>query len=162
MITPVLNILLKKLTKRQLEIFLLSFLLFQSLLPTILQTSYQLNELGWFIVLYFIAAYLRNHCQLSTGNWRNHLLIAVILYFMLWGFYTYSEKYMYENSFLVILIALELFLAFIKMEPFYNQKVNIIASATFGVYLIHDNPLMRSFLWGHVFKNQSAFGRKGL
>lgn len=161
MITPVLNILLKKLTKRQLEIFLLSFLLFQSLLPTILQTSYQLNELGWFIVLYFIAAYLRNHCQLSTGNWRNHLLIAVILYFMLWGFYTYSEKYMYENSFLVILIALELFLAFIKMEPFYNQKVNIIASATFGVYLIHDNPLMRSFLWGHVFKNQSAFGRKG-
>lgn len=115
MITPVLNILLKKLTKRQLEIFLLSFLLFQSLLPTILQTSYQLNELGWFIVLYFIAAYLRNHCQLSTGNWRNHLLIAVILYFMLWGFYTYSEKYMYENSFLVILIALELFLAFIKL-----------------------------------------------
>lgn len=35
----------------------------------------------------------------------------------------------------------------------YNKIINTISSATFGVYLIHDNPIMRSFLWHTLFKN---------
>ena len=35
----------------------------------------------------------------------------------------------------------------------YHKWVNIVASATFGVYLIHDNGLIRQFLWSDIFKN---------
>ena len=39
------------------------------------------------------------------------------------------------------------------MKPYHNKTVNAIASASFGVYLIHDNPYIREFLWKTVFKN---------
>ena len=35
----------------------------------------------------------------------------------------------------------------------YHKWINVIASATFGVYLIHDNNLVRPFLWKTVFHN---------
>ena len=35
----------------------------------------------------------------------------------------------------------------------YHKWINILASATFGVYLIHDNGIVRPFLWVDVFKN---------
>ena len=37
----------------------------------------------------------------------------------------------------------------------YNKWINIIASASFGVYLIHDNNIVRPFLWKTVFKNST-------
>ena len=35
----------------------------------------------------------------------------------------------------------------------FGWKINIVASATFGVYLIHDNAIIRNLLWLDVFKN---------
>lgn len=35
---------------------------------------------------------------------------------------------------------------------FYNSRVNWIARKTFGIYLLHESPLMRKFLWFHLFK----------
>ena len=34
-----------------------------------------------------------------------------------------------------------------------NRVINIIASATFGVYLISDNYVIQKFLWIELFKN---------
>lgn len=39
------------------------------------------------------------------------------------------------------------------MENEFHKWINITASATFGVYLIHDNKIVRSFLWMSLFKN---------
>lgn len=39
-----------------------------------------------------------------------------------------------------------------------NYKLlNIISSTTFGIYLIHDNFLMRKFIWGEYFKVYEHF-----
>ena len=46
-------------------------------------------------------------------------------------------------------------MVFEKAELPYNKWVNLIASATFGVYLIHDSNLIRPFLWIDLFKNAS-------
>lgn len=35
------------------------------------------------------------------------------------------------------------------------KLINVIASATFGVYLIHDNSLVRSVLWEQILKTQN-------
>jgi hypothetical protein len=35
----------------------------------------------------------------------------------------------------------------------YHKWINTIASATFGVYLIHDNNIIRSLLWIDWFNN---------
>ena len=38
-----------------------------------------------------------------------------------------------------------------------NRFVNAVASAAFGVYLIHDNNVLRPWLWGALVRTQ-AFG----
>ena len=42
-----------------------------------------------------------------------------------------------------------------KLDIGHSKILNMISSATFGVYLIHDNLYMRPFLWERVFKNAS-------
>ena len=37
----------------------------------------------------------------------------------------------------------------------HSKIINLLASATFGVYLIHDNNFVRPFLWHKVFMNAS-------
>ena len=54
--------------------------------------------------------------------------------------------------------ALELFLAMSQTKPFYSKLINGIASTTFGIYLIHDNFLIRPLLWGTVFDSAAYVG----
>jgi hypothetical protein len=55
----------------------------------------------------------------------------------------------------IVLMAILLFLGFLKMNIGCKNIINVIASATFGVYLIHDNYYVRPFLWENVFSNAS-------
>ena len=68
-------------------------------------------------------------------------------------FQNYTLFFYERQSILTFLSALSLFMAFMKKDLEYHKWINIIASATFGVYLIHDNNLVRPFLWLRVFKN---------
>jgi len=52
-----------------------------------------------------------------------------------------------------LLISLSLFMAFATMKMDYHKWINTIASATFGVYLIHDSDIIRPLLWLDWFKN---------
>lgn len=81
-----------------------------------------------------------------SGGWKRHFLFACVPYGFLWGAYVYSSKYIYQNSILVVAIVVKLFIAFTRMKPFYNKWINVVASAAFGVYLIHDNRLVRPYL----------------
>ena len=48
----------------------------------------------------------------------------------------------------MIAVAFGLLLLFSKIH-FHSRVVNLVASATFGVYLISDHPLIRQLLWRH-------------
>lgn len=56
-------------------------------------------------------------------------------------------------TFLQVPLAAFLFMSFLTMKPFYSNAVNRIAGAMLGVYLIHDNDLMRPFIWHQLFPN---------
>ncbi|MBQ7216702.1 MAG: acyltransferase family protein [Synergistaceae bacterium] len=54
----------------------------------------------------------------------------------------------------LIIFAVLCFIAgFRKLKITYNKVINILAYATFGVYLIHDSKFVRPFLWHSVFRN---------
>ena len=42
-------------------------------------------------------------------------------------------------------------LGFRKLGITYSKVINIIASATLGVYLLHENPFFKRFLWHGLF-----------
>lgn len=56
----------------------------------------------------------------------------------------------------VLIICVSLFMIFINLKMNYHKWINIIASASFGVYLIHDNNFLRTFIWKDLF-NVSSF-----
>ena len=55
----------------------------------------------------------------------------------------------------VLVISVLMFIGFSKIDIGYKRAINIISSATFGVYLLHDDPYIRPFLWNIVFRNAS-------
>ena len=58
-----------------------------------------------------------------------------------------------QQSILTFLSALSLFVLFSKWDIGYNKMINTVATATFGVYLIHDSDIIRHLLWHEIFKN---------
>ena len=65
----------------------------------------------------------------------------------------YSLFFYSPQSVLTFLSALSLFMVFEKCNIGYIKWINVVASATFGVYLIHDSDFTRYLLWHDVFKN---------
>ncbi len=62
--------------------------------------------------------------------------------------------YFYDIQRLPLLaISLLLFIGFSRLQMKPNRIVNRIASAMFGVYLIHDHEYVRYFLWLDLFHN---------
>lgn len=53
--------------------------------------------------------------------------------------------------------SVEIFLGFKNLKLKYNKLINIISSTTLGIYLIHDNKLVREFLWKNYFKVYEHF-----
>lgn len=59
------------------------------------------------------------------------------------------------NSITTALLSICIFMVFKNMDIGYSKIINRIASTTFGIYLIHDNEYVRSFLWKELLHNAS-------
>ena len=62
----------------------------------------------------------------------------------------------YLNSISILSCSVLLFIIF-KNIKIKSNFINLLASTTFGVYLIHDNFLVRRFLWEILFKNNEFY-----
>lgn len=70
------------------------------------------------------------------------------------GRITHNQQW-YHNSFMIagqysfttVIIATGVILLFKNINLGQNKIINTIASTTFGVYLIHDNPIMEQVIW---------------
>ena len=71
------------------------------------------------------------------------------VYPMFVGLETY---FFHKNSIFTILIALGMLIFAVNQKPRYNKAVNLISSCTFGIYLLHDNSLIRRFIWSDLLR----------
>jgi len=55
-----------------------------------------------------------------------------------------------------------MFLTFSNLNIKNNKVINGLALTMFGVYLIHDNPLVRHALWIDIFKNMEYINSRFL
>ena len=127
----------------------------------------------WFIVLYFIGAYIR-----LFGIMRAKFPIYICLYIamcvcMFISFFIFSKVlavdgddyqvlsalYKY-NSPINLLASTSLFLAFARMEISSKNLckwIQFFAPLTFGIYLIHDNIFVREHLWHQWLQTQMYY-----
>ena len=114
----------------------------------------------WFVCLFMAGAYLRRF-DLPLKKYQNFkmfFLISFLISIITVGFvyikYRYGNGqfinvcYVYNGfSYLTALLFFSLFKQLKLKNPFYIRAILKISPLTFGVYLIHDNPFVREWLW---------------
>ena len=169
LIHPFLNKLLLSIDKKTYQIILLVATFCWCIIPTFTKSTYESNELLWFIFIYSTAGYIKLY-GLSSKIQKNHYVIFTVLltaatylssvFFSLLKTkittFSLPSNYLYGMQTLpVLLISVCLFMTFAKTTIKNNKFINIVASATFGVYLIHENHYLRNIFWQTIFNNSS-------
>lgn len=121
-----------------------------------------------FIYIYIIGAYINLYFQDKKINKKITLMIYLTSSFILSIFNVFISRIkggdltIYAYNFLpVFLSSIALFL-FFKEVNIQNKLINKIASLTLGVYLIHDHPFLREYIYKFLgyersFNNNSFF-----
>lgn len=167
-LSPFINWALDRLEQRQHMLLIVVLTLLFSVWPTFFFLSVSLNFGGgfgivWFFVLYCIGAYIRKYVKKDRNVWRwagafvilagmiplSKFVIAGISGKYLNNFVPDSMFYSY-NSILVLGASIALFGTFLRIEikdKFFSDSICFFAGSVFGVYLIHDNPFVREYMW---------------
>lgn len=168
LLVPFLNPFIRSLgRKRHLQLIVLLTVIW-SLFPSFLLANFDMNNVGWFVYLYLTASFIRLYpprifnrpgmcARIGIGSYA--LILATVIGFDLLSlrfgaFANFATHFAGMNSILILVSALFTFAAFLSVH-FHSRIVNIVASTTFGIYLLHDNVWMREFLWIHLFRNSS-------
>ena len=164
---PFLNILTHNMTKRQHQSLLLLCLCIYSVFCKIPHFQSEWNYVSWFIVNYFIAAYLRLYPETFENfedkwGWLSLAFISLAIIIIIGSIFAaehlnrhFAFFTMYflndSNAPLAIIIAICTFMWFKGLKIKNNKFINTVAASAFGVLLIHANSdAMRSWLWGDV------------
>ena len=166
-LSPYINRLLRTFNKRQYIGFMMLLLFGWCIIPTFTGQTLQSNALLWFSFLYSVGAYFKLYkpetyysaAKLISLSFAFAVLtfLSAVIFDVLGtkiSVFGVHATFFYGMQKLPILIAsVLLFVGFLKLDIRYNKIINIIASATFGVYLIHDSGYMRQLLWKTLFHN---------
>ncbi|MCR4688220.1 MAG: acyltransferase [Saccharofermentans sp.] len=164
LISPYINVLLDSLTQKQHQGMLLLLFTIWCLIPTFTLMAFESNYLWYFVFLYCLAAYIRKYGLFNNLSASKLLLIALGVYILTFAFRLLCRLafdgitpiLLYETQSLSMLaVGTSLFLAFLKLDIKYSKVINLISSATFGVYLIHDHMSLREYLWKGLLRNSS-------
>ena len=167
LLIPFLNTLIKALTRGGL-LRLIALLLFVYVVcTTFFKSSTAFSEVGWYVTLYLVAAFIR----LYPARWfsdkrktRLFFVVCVVLGYLsvagimavsaLVGIKSNYAPYYFVNDsgkILAFLVGVATFLFFKNLDLGRNRVINGISATVFGVLLIHANSsAMRQWLWVDV------------
>ena len=159
---PFLNILLDSVQRRGMDVLLGVMTFMMSALPTVFigKTTY-FSPIFWFVYLYLLVGRLKRWPLRGLAR-RGMLLFWLgaafvfgsTLVFERWGesseFFKKNVNYFGNRleTLPVLAASLGLFLTFVRKRPFKNRWMEWMGKVCFGVYLIHDNALLRGHIWG--------------
>ncbi len=166
---PFINILIYNLPKKAYQtLIVISVILFSSV-PFFNRSLIFNNDLIWFVLLYLIAGYINIYGFDKRFKHKTYLIGFISLYLFTYilgvSFLIFNKDYAYkdyssyyffsQDKITFLLISIFLFCFFATMKERKNKIINLIAASTFGVYLIHDNPYIRNYIWKELFKVSS-------
>lgn len=166
LLSPYINKFLNTLKKGEYKKFLIITNVLFCLIPTLSTVNAQVNNLIWFINIYAIAGYIRKYKDDFLNN-NKKIIISIISIFTFCILFSISTIVLsnhfksiikYEQYFSkiyyapLLLLSILIFKLFLNQKPFTNKFINILASATFGVYLIHDYNFVRRYVWLDLLK----------
>ena len=174
LLIPYVNKLVCAVSRRELQYLLVLLVGVYSVVGTFVPFGFY-EYIGWYVTVYLIGAYIRLYgIPMIQSRLREVLFMLaylLVVYLSIVGVFYLTRMrggdlqietlyYFVSNSnkILALLSSVSLFLFFKDLKMPHYAWVNKIATATFGVLLIHGNSnTMREWLWGDVLKNVSHF-----
>lgn len=137
-----------------------------TLISTFISGGGYLTSYFTFGIMYMIGAYIRKYGDAKLDKisiYAGIMSIILILASILW-----NDIHMHEglyimylahkgNSVVGLLAAIGIFTVFKNIKISYIPIINIVASTTFAVYLIHNNPIISDWLWNTVVQANNYF-----
>lgn len=158
---------------------IIAFFLIISILSTITnQVAFDASygySIPSFIMLYFIGSYIgKYNINIFNKKTTNQRLILLVYFFVLLGITNWlininvdkmtssnaiieyfiriinANILSYSNP-LVVVQSIIYFLIFKNLKLKFNKIINLFASTTLGIYMIHDNELVRGYMYKNIF-----------
>ena len=161
---PYLNRFIHTAKKTMLNSFMLITTCLWVIIPTFTPANYCFSNLIWFIYLYFVGASIRLKSYGSIfSNKLFFKILSIISCFVLVG-YAFVRcignevdlwdtiKLARMQTLFIVSLGIYLFHYFKDLTIGYNKFFNQVAGSVFGVYLIHENLIVRPFLWRVIVK----------
>jgi len=162
-LSPFINKLINNLNKEQIKKLLFILIVLIYIIPTITNKIIGFGNVGMFITLYIIGAYIRlKDSSKSNKNCLIYFVLCIIFIIAMqllceWkNINKYINYFANMNNIVVLISSVSLFMCF-KNIKIQSNFINKIASTTFGVYLIHSNYFMHEFIWGKLFNNTKYY-----
>lgn len=162
---PFINRLLNGLSRREYIGFLVALFVLYSAIRTITGKDFYAGQAGLFLLYYATGNYLRIYDNNFFSIRRNRIFIlllslmivisTIIVFDLIGGSLGAHSNYLITSrgSVFSIIIAVCIFCSIVYSRKIQSRAINTIASSTFGIYLIHDNPFVRKIIWTDVFHN---------
>lgn len=153
LMVPQLNVFVRRLNRKGFLLMLLILCVLEYMMQWIFVT--QFLRISMAVFFYCLGAYL------SVFEFKIRKITCVLLFVMSWSFYALLQYYKIPFSFLigklnVVLCCITAFM-FFKQLNIHSNMINLVAKTTLGIYMIHDNDVLRSFIWNDVFKMTIQF-----
>lgn len=134
---PFVNSLVKNLKRKELVLLILLLTVIFSFLP---------NNYGWFVTVYLVGGYFRlYHVKISKHFLRNSILVSIYLLIILR--LLVGDNIAYFNNFIMLTFIVSLFYIVISKKEKFNSNINYVSKSILSVYIIHDNFIVREYLY---------------
>lgn len=167
LMSPCLQACTEKLSKKQFQCTLITFGILWSVILTLLIGTPGYSNLGWPAYVYLLGAYVQIYespiCR-KIRVWHGVVclisvcILSIATYCVGYSsmFFRSNVVYLFSemNKLPTIICAVLLFLGFRNWKRKQSVFINTIATWMFGVYLLHDNPQVRTFLWKTLLRNK--------
>ena len=169
LLMPMLNAAVNALSRRRLEIMLVTLIVFIGVFGSIYDGFYNTDVYGvnrgysvwWMMVLYMVGAYVRKYDAFSAAKPSRLLIlygaaavISTALRLLVLGLTNaavgkpqYTNLFTKYTSLNICVCAMALFLLFrnLRFKDGLNRWIAFLSPMTFSVYLIHDHPYVREY-----------------
>lgn len=157
-IIPYLNIVIKKLNRKE-NVQLLGILIIMFyFIPTFTNYFYDVSKLIYLIIGYLIGATIKKYGFILDFKKIKFILfitifviLSSIIVFETINLTNHSKYLLGISKLSVLIISICLFYIFISKKSFSNKTINNIGSMMLSVYIISDNENVRNLLWKKIF-----------
>lgn len=158
--TPYLNSFLNRLTKLQYAWLLILTFAFYNIFPVLHWSNFMNSApILQFFLMYSIGGYVKLHgFQHKRLKYPFTWILLTLAFFVLQDGIILQRWFAHKNIWKYVpiistFLAVTMFMVAVTYKNICMPWINRLSASVLGVYLIHDNPIVRPFIWTKIFPN---------